>query len=96
MAGTEPVAYIRNKYERLRWVLDERQQRLWAANEAVARGYGGGRVVAEATGLSDRTGQLGLRELQQRGPEAQPSKARGRIRRPGVDLALISIPLRSC
>jgi hypothetical protein len=83
MAGTEPVTYVRNKYERLRWVLDERQQRLWAANEALALGYGGCSVVAEATGLSDRTVQLGLRELQQRGPEAPPSKVRGRIRRPG-------------
>ena len=67
IVGTEPVAYVRNKYERLSWALDERQRRLWAANEAVALGYGGCSVVAEATGLSDRTVQLGLRELQQRG-----------------------------
>ncbi len=62
--------------------MDERQRRLWAANEAMALGYGGGRVVAEATGMSERTLQLGLRELPQRGPEV-PSTARGRIRGPG-------------
>ena len=83
IVGTEPVAYLRNKYERLCWALDERQQRLWAANEALALGYGGCSVVAEATGLSDRTLHWGLRELQQRGREAPPPKARGRIRRPG-------------
>jgi len=83
IVGTEPVTYVRNKYERLRWALDERQRRLWAANEAMALGYGGGRVVAEATGMSDRTVQLGLRELQQRRPETPPPKARARIRRPG-------------
>ena len=83
IVGTEPVTYVRNKYERLSWALDERQRRLWAATEAVALGYGGGRVVAEATGLSDRTVQLGLRELEQRGPQVPLSTARGRIRRPG-------------
>jgi hypothetical protein len=83
IVGTEPVVYVGNKYKRLSWALDERQRRLWAANEAVALGYGGGRVVAEATGMSDRTVQWGHRELQQRGLETPSSTACGRIRRPG-------------
>jgi transposase len=44
--------------------LDERARRRWAATEAIAIGRGGIAVVAEATGLSDRTVRNGIGEIQ--------------------------------
>jgi hypothetical protein len=44
-------------------LLDERLRRLWAAAEARAVGYGGVHQVAMATGLSRKTIQAGLGEL---------------------------------
>jgi hypothetical protein len=55
---------IREKYELLRGVLNERQRRLWAAVEARLLGRGGLSAVAKATGLSPHTIRAGLRELE--------------------------------
>src|SRR6266508_2094391 len=56
-------AQIRDKYAALRPFLDERRRRLWAANEALALGRGGVKLVAAATGLARSTLGDGLREL---------------------------------
>ena len=49
------IAAVRNKYQALRPVLDEKVRRRWAACEALAIGWGGITAVAEATGLSRPT-----------------------------------------
>ena len=72
------VERIRRKYLAMRVELDERGSRRWAATEAHALGWGGVAIVAEATGLSDRTVRTGVHELSH--PEALDP---GRQRRPG-------------
>jgi len=56
-------AQVQAKYAALRPFLDERRRRLWAANEALALGRGGVKLVAAATGLARSTLGDGLREL---------------------------------
>jgi len=56
-------ARVRAKYAALWPFLDERRRRLWAANEALALGRGGVKLVAAATGLARSTLGDGLREL---------------------------------
>ena len=78
MDGLMDVDAIRAKYAALEPELTERSRRLWAATEAWALGHGGIARVEEATGISRRTIQRGLREL-----EAEPTIPLGRVRRPG-------------
>lgn len=54
---------IRKKYNALAFCLNEHGRRLWSASEALAYGYGGIRLVSNATGLSNKTIQQGLKEL---------------------------------
>jgi hypothetical protein len=61
-------------------LLDEQQRRWVAALEAERLGYGGTRLVAQITGLDEKTIRRGRRELKA-GLPAQPT---GRIRRPGA------------
>jgi hypothetical protein len=61
-------------------LLDERQRRWVAALEAERLGYGGTRLVAQITGLDEKTIRRGRRELQA-GLETQ---LRGRLRHPGA------------
>lgn len=76
---------VRQKYKNLQWALDERTQRLWAANEAMALGRGGLTLVREATGMSQRRILLGMQELRQRDSETAMTRPRpGRKRRPGA------------
>ena len=76
-------AQLREKYERLQPLLNERQRRLWAATEALAWGYGGITRVAEVTGLSRMTVRAGIRELRQQERQPQRMLAADRVRRPG-------------
>ena len=46
--------------------LDERGRRLFAANEALAHGYGGVTATARATGLARSTINRGIAELRVR------------------------------
>jgi hypothetical protein len=46
---------IRSRYELLEEFLGERGRRLFAANEALAQGYGGVSATAQATGLARST-----------------------------------------
>jgi transposase len=56
-------ADLAKKYSRFCMELNERQQRLWAANEAMSLGYGGVSIVSRATGISRPTIIKGIREL---------------------------------
>ena len=85
MPTPERIAAVRNKYQALRPVMDEKVRRRWAACEAMAMGWGGITAVAEATGLSRPTLRAGIAEVQGGAPraeEGQPTEAR-RIRRDG-------------
>lgn len=64
MLDAELIAVIRNKYQALRLVMDEKVRRRWAACEARAIGWGGLTAVAAATGLSRPTIRAGLAEVQ--------------------------------
>ena len=69
---------IKHRYERIAGELNERTRRLFAANEAIAIGWGGISAVSRATGLSRQVISDGIKELQEGG------KANGgRIRRKG-------------
>jgi transposase len=70
---------IRQRYQVLAGVVDERVRRLMVAAESLAIGRGGQVAVARATGVSRTTIQQGIREVQQ--PELHVRK--GRIRRSG-------------
>jgi hypothetical protein len=74
---------IRDKFNALRAVMDERTRRQWAAAEALALGWGGVSGVSQATGLSRNTIALGVAELDRR--RAQPdAPVSPRLRKPGA------------
>jgi transposase len=68
---------IRNRYEVLMGVLDERARRLFLGAEARAAGRGGQAAVARATGASVTTIRRGLGDL------LDAEFPKGRVRRPG-------------
>jgi DDE family transposase len=84
MADTGNIALLRQKYEWLSAVMNEKVQRQWAAAEALTRPRGGLSLVAQATGLSRTTIAVGIRELRadrlRTAPGATPVE---RVRRPG-------------
>jgi hypothetical protein len=57
------VQWVRDKYQALSGMLNERSRRLWAATEARSLGRGGVAAVIAATGMSSATVHKGLREL---------------------------------
>ncbi len=83
MDADRAITLVRQKYQTLVLMMDERMRRRWAASEAVALGWGGITAVSEATGLSPTTIRLGLAES--RAPEADlnPRPDDPRVRRPG-------------
>lgn len=84
MTDHERIADVRQKYEALDSIMDERMRRWWAATEAASIGWGGITAVARATGLSRPTIQSGLAELKtSRNGLSDPTPNNGRIRRPG-------------
>jgi DDE family transposase len=70
---------IRQRFETLLPVLDERSRRRFAAAEALAAGRGGIAAVARATGIAPSTIGRALREVAS-GEPLEP----GRVRRPGA------------
>jgi hypothetical protein len=82
MQDAASVERIRVKYLALSPVMDERVRRHWAATEAMALGWGGISAVAVATGLARNTVAAGVRELAQRGEQADVTIDIG-LRRPG-------------
>src|ERR1700758_4603365 len=85
MPDAELIAAIRNKYQALRLVMDEKVRRRWAACEARAIGWGGITAVAAATGLSRPTIRAGLAEVQGGAPRAEEDEplTAHRVRRGG-------------
>jgi hypothetical protein len=77
------TALIRKRYEFLAPLLDERRLRLYVGAEALALGYGGISVVAQATGVSRPTITAGCKALLAMGKSPPPPDASGRIRTPG-------------
>ncbi len=77
------ITIVRQKYQTLVPIMDERMRRRWAASEAVSLGWGGITAVSEATGLSHTTIRMGIAES--RTPEADPNPQTNapHIRRPG-------------
>ena len=72
------VADIRSRFALLEGFLSERGRRLFAANEALAHGYGGVSATARATGIARSTINRGIAELQ-----AVDNPIGRSIRRPG-------------
>ena len=83
MTKKDAEAKIRDRYEKVCHVLNERARRLFAASEAMAYGHGGIMAVSRATGLARRTIGKGLKELREIEAGKQPAEMEGRIRRPG-------------
>jgi hypothetical protein len=73
------VEQVRKRYALVREELDERGRRQVVAAEALAIGWGGVKLVADATGVARATITLGLKEL--RGQVAHAPA--GKCRRPG-------------
>ncbi len=78
LCGVKREEEIKRRYERIAGELNERTRRLFAANEAMAIGWGGISVVSRATGLARQVISAGIKELQQRERAGE-----GRIRREG-------------
>ena len=73
------VKIIKQKYELLKSVLNERSRRRFAAVEANAIGHGGIQIISRATGLNRNTISRGIKEL---GNKKEMDVER--IRRPGA------------
>src|SRR5439155_14524513 len=74
---------IRNKFDLLRTLLNERLRRQWAACETLTLPRGGTTLVAEATGLSRTTIWAGRQELRQQAELPSEELPAERIRAPG-------------
>jgi hypothetical protein len=87
MVDREVVDALRQKYERLSPLLDERMRRSWAACEVLALPRGGLAAVAQVTGLSRSTLWAGIRELEEHHnlvlEDEDLAECSERIRRPG-------------
>ena len=70
---------IRSRWQLAAPFLDERGRRLFAANEALALGFGGVTATALATGIARSTINRGIDELQSAGNAIDR-----RVRRPGA------------
>ena len=69
---------IRQRFFCLKDQMNERVQRIFAASEARAYGYGGFRAVSKATGIAISTIHRGLKDID------NPNSLQGTIRRPGA------------
>lgn len=83
MEKTAILEAVRNKFELLSPLLNERLRRQWAAAEASTLPRGGVGLVAEATGMSRTTIWAGARELRQQAEASPDDLHPERIRRPG-------------
>jgi hypothetical protein len=91
MDKTEQESQVGRKYSLLKFCLNERARRLWAATEALSLGQGGQSIVSRATGISIKTIRFGIEELQSGNKE----KSSERVRREGggrKTLALRDLP----
>ncbi len=83
MSQSTLIETIRQKYELLSPLMNERMRRQWAACEALSLPRGGFTLVAQATGLSQTTLWAGQRELQHPVHQSRDDRPAQRIRRPG-------------
>ena len=84
---------IAARFQSLKFMLDERRRRLWAAAEALAIGRGGVAAVHRATGISRPTINQGVKELnsgEQLDPAAIRTSGGGRKKTVDVDPQLKS------
>ena len=65
MSDDRIVNKIREKYQALDPIFNERTRRLWAATEAKVLGHGGQTLVSNATGIGRRTIYAGIKELEE-------------------------------
>ena len=78
----ETMEAIRARYNNIKWALDERLRRLFAANEAKAIGHGGITLVQKATGVARNSIKQGIKELSSK-EEGPDSLSPPRIRKVG-------------
>lgn len=94
MSPSEQLKMIEAKYAYLVPILNERTRRCWAATEAWMIGYGGVSMLAQATGMSRNTIQVGIEELYGSGTKAPPERIRksggGRKKLTEKDATLLS------
>ncbi len=64
MGEKDLIRSTREKYFRISGTFNELSRRLWAGNESISIGYGGIAVVSEATGISRKTIEKAMREIQ--------------------------------
>src|SRR5947207_2776485 len=83
MSTSTLVEGIRNKYELLRPLMNERLRRQWAACETLTLPRGGATLVAQATGLSRTTIWAGRQELRQQAELSAEELQPERVRVPG-------------
>ena len=83
MCDKDVVARVRDKFDALGPVLNERLRRQWAAAEAMALGRGGIAVASAATGMSRTTVAVGVGELRDRAAGVAEVVPAGRVRRGG-------------
>ncbi len=79
--GQPMTRCLRQPYDRIAPVRNEKVKRTWARATAVELGYGGIAAVSQMTGLAPNTVSAGIRKVQH--PEALTASTR--IHRPGAD-----------
>ena len=84
MQDASVVEWIREKYERLLPVMNERTRRRWVATEALSLGWGGVTAVLDATGLTRKTIHFGIRELEAEAADPGLPLPPDRVRRAGA------------
>ena len=84
MQDASVVEWIREKYERLLPVMNERARRRWVATEALSLGWGGVTAVSNATGLTRKTIHFGIRELEVEAADPGLTLPPDRVRRAGA------------
>jgi Rhodopirellula transposase DDE domain len=89
MSEAALIEGIRNKFELLRPLMNERLRRHWAASETLTLPRGGVSLVAQATGLSRTTIWAGRKELRQQAGRAPQDIPPERIRAPGAGRPLL-------
>ncbi|HEY0981615.1 hypothetical protein [Schlesneria sp.] len=82
MNQEQAIRELEERYREVRHSLNERQRRLWAANEALQRGWGGISLVSKVLRISPNTIKRGIAEIQSEAIET-PSESGTRIRKPG-------------
>ncbi len=83
MHGAAVAEWIRQKFNALDPVMDERVRRQWAAMEAMSLAWGGVSAVARGTRMSRSTIRAGIRELREREQQSGVAVPATRVRRPG-------------